>query len=275
MSKTNLINTDKAWENLYERLKDEQLLPERQPASHLMNFRKIAAVVLLCLLSGVAVYLLTNNRQENLLSKTNNDARSTLVTTLQDGSVVYLNSKTSLYYPESFTGKERRVRIEGDALFDISKEPQRPFYIETGPVVVKVLGTTFRIRTSGNESSFQLSVDQGTVEVTEKNSGNALRVQTGEMVSLESGTLKRSAAGLSQPDFTGRMRFKDERLDNILKVINHVSGIPISISDKALGDETLTVTFNNDSVDHMIDLICVAMNLKCTKKENIISIDRP
>ena len=273
----NKKKTDRAWNALYQRLEEEGLLSGR-PAS---PFRSIlwkggmaAAVALLCLLVSV-VYLNRTEREadRNLLTRQNSETTTTLVTTLEDGSVVYLAENTSLQYPQHFSSDRREVSLQGNALFDVAGNRARPFVIETEDTRIEVLGTAFNVKSSGS-SPFELSVQRGEVKVTLKKSGQDIHVKAGETVTLLSRKLQLSAT----PDpgqfarYTDRIRFKDEMLGNILRVINSQNpGIRLETTPE-LQNRTLTVTFSNDTPEDMAELICLALNLKKTEKNNTITL---
>lgn len=273
----NKKKTDQAWNALYQRLDEEGLLSGR-PAS---PYRSIlwkggmaAAVALLCLLVSV-VYLNRTEREDdrNLLTRQNSETTTTLVTTLEDGSVVYLAENTSLQYPQHFSSDRREVSLQGNALFDVAGNRARPFVIETEDTRIEVLGTAFNVKSSGS-SPFELSVQRGEVKVTLKKSGQDIHVKAGETVTLLSRKLQLSTT----PDpgqfarYTERIRFKDEMLGNILRVINSQNpGIRLETTPE-LQNRTLTVTFSNDTPEDMAELICLALNLKKTEKNNTITL---
>jgi ferric-dicitrate binding protein FerR (iron transport regulator) len=81
-----------------------------------------------------------------------------------DGSVVHMNSHSRILFPLSF-GKERSLRMTGEALFDVSRDEKRPFTVETGNVCVRVLGTRFLV--SGNrEETHRVALVSGSVNVS-------------------------------------------------------------------------------------------------------------
>ena len=97
---------------------------------------------LLCLL--VSVTYLNRSGQDtdpNLLTRRNSETATTLVTTLEDGSVVYLAGNTSLKFPEHFSSDRREVSLQGNALFEVAGNRKRPFVIETEDTRIEVLGT--------------------------------------------------------------------------------------------------------------------------------------
>lgn len=277
----NVINKDEAWKILYNRLEQENLIPEEKSVYRIKfrNPAKVilfpAAAILLCILIGTGIFILSGKPKNNLLSKTNNDPGTTLVTTLEDGSTVYLAESTSIHYPNFFPGDERRVKIEGDALFDVSKEPERPFLVETEHVLVKVLGTTFRIHANKGEFPFELSVKHGLVEVTKKSDGKSILISAGETVSLEGSNLVKKDTPGEFPQFTFKIKFKDEPLENILKVIKENSGTNMILESENLKNSALTVTFKNQSADSMIQVICAALGLSYTERSDGIHIYKP
>ncbi len=280
----NKVNTDQAWSALYARLQQDSLVHEReieksQRLLRLSVIRWAAAVALVCVIS-TAVFLTLRNRNMDVNSKLltlhNEKGAVTLVTTLEDGSIVYLADNTRLQYPEHFAEKKREVVLNGNALFDVTGNRSRPFLIDTDKIRIEVIGTAFNVQ-STDYIPFELSVQRGEVKVTYKKSGESLHVKAGETVSLESGKLQLvSADNINLFNrFTERVRFKDEKLSNILRVINRKSsGITLQAAP-SLENRQLTVTFANDSPETIAELICVAFNLKCVKENNVLLISEP
>jgi len=90
--------------------------------------------------------------------------KSTIV--LVDGTRVTLNSRSSLRYPTSFTGKTREVYLSGEAFFDVHKDHEHPFIIHTEKMNIKVLGTAFNVKSYPNEPSSETTLIRGAIEVT-------------------------------------------------------------------------------------------------------------
>ena len=253
----NKRKTDRAWNTLYQRLDEEGLLSGR-PAS---PFRSLAwkrgvaaaAVALLCLL--VSVTYLNRSGQDtdpNLLTRRNSET-------------------ATLKFPEHFSSDRREVSLQGNALFEVAGNRKRPFVIETEDTRIEVLGTAFNVK-SNDSSPFELSVQRGEVKVTLKKDGQDIHVKAGETVTLLSRRLQLSMT----PDpalfdrYTKRIRFKDEKLGNILRVINLQNPDIRLETTPELWNRTLTVTFSNDTPEAMAELISLALNLKKTRQDNMI-----
>lgn len=85
---------------------------------------------------------------------------------LEDGSRVWLNSASELRYPVRFTGKNRQVILEGEAYFEVVRDEDRPFIVQSGKQQVEVLGTSFDITAYKDEPGIYTTLLQGSVEVS-------------------------------------------------------------------------------------------------------------
>ena len=271
--------TDQAWNKVYARLDKEGLLTGRvsgPPARSIVWKWSMtaAAVALFCLVLSVAYRYATNEVTEyTLLTQQNKEITTSLVTTLEDGSIVYLSGYTSLQYPEHFSQDKREVSLQGDALFDVAGNRARPFLIETEDVRIEVVGTAFNVK-SDSHNPFELSVQRGEVKVTSKQSGANIHVKAGETVRLQARQLQLSQTQDTEQfeRYTKRIRFKDEKLGSILRVINQqVPDIRLT-TVPALENRKLTVTFSDNSPETMAELICLALKAQCLKDGNVITI---
>jgi transmembrane sensor len=85
---------------------------------------------------------------------------------LSDGSKVWINVGSSLTYPTAFTGNERKVKITGEAYFEVVHNEKMSFIVENGDLIVKDLGTHFNVNTYEDESARQVTLLEGAVRVT-------------------------------------------------------------------------------------------------------------
>ncbi len=90
---------------------------------------------------------------------------------LEDGSTVWLNSETRLEYPLVFAGRERRVKVSGEAFFDVAHDPEHPFIVETFACDVEVIGTQFDVVAEEQAGNFSASLVEGRVKVTNRLAG--------------------------------------------------------------------------------------------------------
>lgn len=273
--------TDLAWEKLHARLEEDGLLSgyDRKPPVSIRN-RAVgwaAAIAVLCI-SVVTLYYVTRGSSfgADYLTLQNADASTTLVTTLEDGSIVYLAEKATLHYPEHFEANKRMVGLEGNAMFDVSGNKERPFLIETEKVRIEVLGTSFEVHNTPS-TPFALSVRRGEVRVTDKEKQEDCLVRTGQTVTLLPTGLQVSKYKSSDifAQYTHYMRFKDERLGDILRILNQESPDIQFRTTPELEDMMLTVTFGNETAEERAILICTYYALRYTYENNILLIASP
>lgn len=93
--------------------------------------------------------------------------------TMSDGTRVWLNSKTDLIYPVTFTGNERRVKLSGEAYFEVTHDTEKPFIVETDQMEVKVLGTSFNVNSYQDEPEVVTTLVTGRVQI--QSQGQALK----------------------------------------------------------------------------------------------------
>ena len=85
--------------------------------------------------------------------------------TLEDGTLVHLNSGSTLLYPESFNGGSRIVYLTGEGNFDVAKDPSRPFIVKTAHMDVQALGTSFCVQSFAGERTVRATLKEGKIKV--------------------------------------------------------------------------------------------------------------
>ncbi len=108
---------------------------------------------------------------------------------LADGSLVWLNAASSITYPMAFAGKERKVSLQGEAYFEVAKNPAQPFIVLSGEKQVRVLGTSFNVNAYRDEKDTRVTLLEGLVEVHEGGQTGVLKPgqqarMTGEKIAV-------------------------------------------------------------------------------------------
>lgn len=108
--------------------------------------------------------------KESTLALSNSPGQITTVT-LSDGTTVHLNADSRIEYPAVFYGNERRVRLDGEAIFDVRHDEDKPFVVETFRYDIRVLGTRFDVVAEEEESRFSTALLEGKVSLLDKSDG--------------------------------------------------------------------------------------------------------
>jgi len=183
--------------------------------------------------------------------------------TLPDGSHVTLGAKSSV--ATEFTDALRIVTlIEGEAYFDVEKDPSRPFYVKAGDRLVRVVGTEFNVRADGERVS--VSVAEGVVQVLRGDNPVATeeRLPVLEKSVLRAGARIETEVGSPEVEWgtvepalaaswrDGWLTYEDERLEEIVADINRYNQLPILIEGEEIGSLRMTAAFGSDQVDEFV-----------------------
>lgn len=160
----------------YSLLKDKMELPRPEQAKSISikprrRWMSIAASVALVVAAfGLWRAFSTPTMEWVALSTSTNEIQEI---TLDDGSQVWLNENSTLKYPRTFESSDRTVQLVGEAFFEVTKNPNKVFKIETNYTEVEVLGTSFNVEAYPNEAKTTLVVKTGTVKFSEKTNGTS------------------------------------------------------------------------------------------------------
>ena len=110
--------------------------------------------------------------------------------TLADGTIIELNSGSRIEYPALFIGNERRVKLEGEAIFDVTPDKEQPFIVETYAFDIRVTGTRFDVVANKDDEEFSTTLLEGSVELLDKSQNVLVRLQPNQIARMdENGSL--------------------------------------------------------------------------------------
>jgi ferric-dicitrate binding protein FerR (iron transport regulator) len=198
--------------------------------------------------------------------------------TLQDGTVVWLNAQTRLTCPTVFSKKERRVSVEGEAYFEVAKDPDRPFIVSSKGVDMKVLGTTFNVYSYPSEDHSLISLMEGSLQVYfPASEGGAVTLKPNEQVAIREHQMR--VEKIMHPDYflwrNGIYSFQKELLIDVLKKLELYYDVKIEVKVPSIYQWEYTGKFRQrDGIDEIIRVIRKIHKFKVEKDEenNIITL---
>ncbi len=156
---------------------------------------------------------------------------------LEDGSVVWLNSASSLEIPECFAAGERRVRLVGEAYFKVKKDSSRPFYVATERADVRVLGTEFNVSAYEEDRDAVMTLVNGAVRVDARG-GESVVLEPGQQALTAGGKIEVQDVDVSYVTswVNGKFSFDNSRLEDIARQVSRWYDVKISFDDDDLKD---------------------------------------
>ena len=263
------INVENAWENVNS--KSHIVTANRMKYLFEKSYKyslRIAAV----LVFGLFSWYIISNLDYN---KTANSGSAVVVLSLNDGSQVTLNKGTKLNYPKIFKRDSREVYLEGEAFFNIVKNPLRPFIIKTPNSQIKVLGTSFNVNTNC-KGNVEVIVNSGTVSFKGASSKKQVILHKDDkgVFMKATGAIEKSIN--SDPNYiswkTRKFVFHETSLKDIFENIEKVYDVRIVAKDSAIYNCKMTATFDKLDIEDIIKSIDLAFKYKSSKNDNIYTI---
>lgn len=179
--------------------------------------------------------------------------------TLPDGTKVTLNHESSLTLADDFMGKTRTVTLDGEAWFDVAKNPAKPFRILCGDEVYKVTGTTFNICSFGSDKYSIVTLHTGSLEATVAD--NVFKMTPGDELRIDSESrdiLKHKVAVSQTPSWLdeGRLVFNSLPLKYVAYQLSHKYGVKIRVNE-SLHDILYDGEIANESLQTSLRLLAI------------------
>lgn len=184
---------------------------------------------------------------------------------LPDGSVVWLNSGSTLIYPESFDSDCREVKLVGEGYFEVKRNPDAPFHVEAGKMLVTVLGTTFNVRSYANDEVVETVLLTGSVNVKVEGQ-KVYNLCPNQKISLNTRDNKVSVNSVIGSDYNiwkeDHLSFDNALLGDILNKLEKWYGVEIICDDTLKRNIRLSLTVRNESADEMLRMISLIVPIK-------------
>ena len=246
---------------------------KKTKSKNLSLWYKIAASIVLLL----AVYKITDiylfEEPHKYIASTTNIIKDTL----PDKTLITLNKNSELEYSQSFSKKERRVKLKGEAFFKVKRNEKKPFVVEVNKCEVTVLGTSFNVKDC--DTVVEVSVKSGKVKIYRKNRKNAYVI----LVAGEKGSINNITGDINKTNtntskdidwITKTLVFEDTPLSVVFRTIEKLHNIKIKVADSSIYNYILTTTFEDMDIPEMFDIICATFNLEYTFRNSIVEVKK-
>ena len=267
-----MIGIDKAFNVMSKRV------TFKPPATNFWYYwKKVAAIIFIPLVLGNLLYfsfLIANNSKHH--EPVYNElfaafgTRSALK--LSDGTSVWLNSGSSIKYPDRFVGNKRIVELKGEAYFEVQSDLKRPFIVETSSMRVKATGTKFNVLGYTSADKEEVTLVSGKVEVNLTDNNNNIRSTNlvpdqhysfDKVNGTTSVTNEDTYKYISWKD--GKLIFRNEPLSEVIKKISKVFNVDIELRGTSLQDYSYRATFQDESLAEILKLLKISSPIDYTE----------
>lgn len=202
----------------------------------------VAAALILLMVSSYLISYLGKDTSPTFkvagVNKQTTDKGQRTIITLEDGSKVWLNAESRLVYPKSFKNHaQREVFLEGEGFFSVAKDSTKPFVVHTDGVLIKVLGTSFNVKSYEHDNLIQTTLVEGKVRLASIGvSANELTLAPNQMAVFDKTTKKllidekpNTDARVGWTD--GKLVFEDQPLSEIIVALERWYNVKFIVED--------------------------------------------
>lgn len=271
------LDSEKMFKSIQGRIYTERPKKLKRKSDWFVYGFKVAAAFLVILLSSL-FYLMnytepvdTVVEKQPILFVTADEQHREI--TLSDGSVVRLNSNSELTILGDFMQGTREIVLNGEAFFDVKTNLDQPFIIHANQSTVRVLGTSFNVRSFPGQDNVQVAVIEGRVSFTSKNAvdsdthnENGVILTKGQYAYMD---IKKSTFQVDDVAIenylswkNGTFVFEELPLQQVCLQLSRIYGTQCNFSDSGIRNLTLTAEFSNDSLEKTLSVISLSLNIE-------------
>lgn len=258
-------DADLAWEKVKQKIQPIQ--NKQTPWSYL----RIAASVALIAISGFLAYqqFFSNTSRMTIAS-------SALVVkdSLPDGTKVVLNKQTEMSIAYDAKKKKGRIKLKGEASFEIKHDSEKEFIVEVEELLIRDIGTVFNVEAYPESNLVEVSVQEGEVHFyTQQKEGIFIKAGSKGVYDKISKSFTLQQADTNVIAYkTRQFVFEESDLQNVVDQLNAIYEKKIKISEK-LKTCKVTVNFNNEDIDTIVEILAETLNLRIIETANEISLE--
>ena len=258
------LDTSKAYLRFKEKV---YALEKKKNTLAVFPLYKIVATVALLICCSFIFYYAGKNSSSNNVSKVNEvivnqvimgkDSKGSVL--LPDGTKVWLNANSKLIYPEMFSKTSRKVKLEGEAYFEVVHNEKAPFYVETENMTVNVLGTHFDVKSYSGKEFTQTVLLSGKVEVQLLNTDEKIILKPNQMISKNNRTGTYTLNDVDAKEYTiwinEKLVFTNDKLSTILSKMEHWYRVEFDCDKKISQNQRLSLTIRKETKEEIMELI--------------------
>lgn len=257
-----MINTSEALRKVFDRISEVPL-----KRTFWYYWQKVAAVIILPLAFGTLLWLYLNSQKiASLNEPTYNEVYAAFGTRsalkLADSTLVWLNSGSSLRYPDKFNKKNREVYLKGEAYFEVKSNVSSPFIVRTKTLQVKATGTKFNVLDYDLNPVTEVTLVSGKVFVNGIDNINpelVSELNPNQHLDYDRQTGIKSITDQDAYKYyawkDGKLIFRNEPFSEVLKKIGQAFNVEIELQGKEMKDFRYRATFEDESFDEILKLL--------------------
>jgi ferric-dicitrate binding protein FerR (iron transport regulator) len=268
---------DMAWARMSEKMN----LQRETTIIRRFGWLRVAAIFVAMVSLGGITYLITKDSsivpsqmsvakvELKTVTTISNPAEVTTVL-LPDGSIVKMNASSTLEYPAQFAAGIRRVKLTGEAYFEVIHDASNPFVVELNNLVVEDLGTSFNISAYPDKRQVEVNVSSGSVRLRNKNANEEAVLEAGWHGKYTNASGKIESTNKLTTNYlswiTKEVSFRHTPLSSVFEELNNIYHVRIKYTDPKIANIPYTANFAKFELEDIINIIAKTNHLQVIKE---------
>ncbi|HEY0741210.1 MAG TPA: FecR domain-containing protein [Chryseosolibacter sp.] len=266
------IDVENEWKIFLKKADHQKTVRQLNPPSAFSGLLRIAATVLLLMVSGALIYYYAT-KQDRLVFHTEANIETV---TLPDGSTIILNRNSRIEYDSDFGDDNRSIALQGEAFFNVKKNSALPFVISARSTTIEVVGTSFNVLAYDSVAEVEVIVKTGVVRFTVPKLNKSIELTPGEKGAFASNNDALDESINDNPNYeswnTRKLVFDETHIAEVIEAINKAYNTNVVLTGTVSDSCLLTVSFDNQSLDAVLNVLENTLNLNYRRVGNRIEI---
>ena len=231
---------------------------------------RVAAIMVVPLLIVIIAQFLMNNHAKtpSLLTIRTNP--------LPDGTEVTLNSNSTLTYPAEFVGRERRLSLQGEAYFSVTKDAEHPFIVSTSnTAAIKVYGTKFNVEAYPDEPTITATLQEGSIAMLYKNKMQKdceQKIVPGEKIIYsdfsKTVNVEKAEVDVAMSWTSGKLIFRNTPIEQVLNTLSRRYDVEFKVKNRKVYSNAFTGTLEKQRLDRILEILELSSGIRFEYKKN-------
>lgn len=191
--------------------------------------------------------------------------------TLPDSTKVWLNAGSKISYPVLFSNDRRSVTLSGEAYFEVKKDKEWPFVVNTKHMSILVTGTSFNCNAYPENEQVQTVLVEGAVILANQSATELASMNPGELATFDNDNQSITKTKTDLQKYiawkNGKLMFRDDKMNKVVEKLERWYNVEFEIADKEIADYVYTATFIDESLDQVLKMLTLSAPIRYTVLE--------
>jgi ferric-dicitrate binding protein FerR (iron transport regulator) len=237
---------------------------------------RVAAILFIPLLLFTGYNLIHSRKNAGTWVELNAPAWTRIQFSLPDGTTGWLNSNSSIRYNSDFLD-DRSVKINGEAFFDVAKNPHNPFTVSTDEISLKVVGTKFNVFSYEEENNVEIVLEEGSLLFNDLETDGVYEMKPNDLVTYDKARKGMTAKPVQPQKYLswkeGKLVFRNDPLDVICRRIGRWYNVDFEININNNPEIGLFATFTDENLEEVLEILKKSLPIEYEIRNGTLETD--